>query len=267
MEADLAKACTEHKLSVPDDETHGGDEKEAREQRAQWLRAAILGASDGLLSTASLMLGVGSANEDRWSMIVSGAAGAVAGAFSMTVGEFVSVSMQRDIEMEGSKTKAVEQAAMISVTKNSIPPPPPPPPPSPAMLAAASPALALPVLSPGRSPMMRAIAAAKRAEVGKDDGGVSLPSPIKAAVASGLAFMAGSLVPLLSSAFIGHYWIRLLVLAIVTSVALAGFGGLGAYLGGSQVRTSAMRVLIGGWVSMGVTYGLLKPLDKDHKNG
>ncbi|XP_008799163.2 vacuolar iron transporter homolog 2-like [Phoenix dactylifera] len=256
MEAELAKACFEHKLSVPD-ETHGGDEKGARAQRAQWLRAAILGASDGLLSTASLMLGVGSAKEDRWSMIISGVAGAVAGAFSMAVGEFVSVSMQRDMEMEGRKTKTVEQPTITSVTKNFIPPPPPPPPPSPAILAAASPSL-------GRSPMMRAIAAAGNKEaVGKDDGGESLPNPAKAAAASGVAFMAGSLVPLLSSAFISHYSTRVLVLVIATSVALAGSGGLGAYLGGSQVRSSATRVLIGGWLSMGVTYLLLKPLDKD----
>ncbi|XP_019708785.1 vacuolar iron transporter homolog 5 [Elaeis guineensis] len=262
--AELANGRSERKLSVPD-EPHGGDEKETRAQRAQWLRAAVLGANDGLLSTASLMLGVGSAKEDRRSMIVSGAAGAVAGAFSMTVGEFVSVSMQRDIEMEGRKTKSVEQTAMASAIKNFTPPPPPPP--SPAILAAASPPLALSGLSAGRSPMMRAIAAARSREVGKGDDGEPLPSPIKAAAASGLAFMAGSLVPFLSSAFISHHWIRLLVLAIVTSVALAAFGGLGAYLGGSQVRTSAMRVLIGGWVAMGVTYLLLKPLGKDHKDG
>ncbi|XP_031401105.1 vacuolar iron transporter homolog 4-like [Punica granatum] len=67
-------------------------------QRAQWLRAAILGANDGLLSTTSLMLGVGAAREDRQSMVLSGLAGALAGALSMAVGEFVSVSTQRDIE-------------------------------------------------------------------------------------------------------------------------------------------------------------------------
>lgn len=67
-------------------------------RRAQWLRAAILGANDGLLSTTSLMLGVGAAKESKQVMVLSGVAGAVAGALSMAVGEFVSVSTQRDIE-------------------------------------------------------------------------------------------------------------------------------------------------------------------------
>lgn len=69
-------------------------------QRAQWLGAAILGANDGLLSTASMMLGIGAAKDDQESMIISGIAGALAGACSMAVGEFVSVTLttQRDIE-------------------------------------------------------------------------------------------------------------------------------------------------------------------------
>lgn len=81
-----------------DEEQQQNGRSEALQKRAQWLRAAILGANDGLLSTTSLMLGVGAARDDRQSMVLSGLAGALAGALSMAVGEFVSVSTQRDIE-------------------------------------------------------------------------------------------------------------------------------------------------------------------------
>ncbi|XP_073263220.1 uncharacterized protein [Populus alba] len=92
----ISETCAEHKISVADEDA----QKVQRLWRAQWLRAAILGANDGLLSTTSLMLGVGAAKEDSRSMVLSGLAGALAGACSMAVGEFVSVSTQRDIERE-----------------------------------------------------------------------------------------------------------------------------------------------------------------------
>ncbi|KAJ0693786.1 putative Ccc1 family protein [Helianthus annuus] len=88
------EACGDHTLDSVKQQTNRVD----RLQRAQWLRAAILGANDGLLSTTSLMMGVGAAQEDQWLMVLSGLAGAIAGACSMAVGEFVSVSTQRDIE-------------------------------------------------------------------------------------------------------------------------------------------------------------------------
>ncbi|KAL2482351.1 putative membrane protein [Forsythia ovata] len=96
-------ASSEIKISIENEE-----EKKMIEliERGQWLRAAILGANDGLLSTTSLMLGVGAAKEDKWLMIISGLAGAVAGACSMAVGEFVSVSTQRDIELHANILKS-----------------------------------------------------------------------------------------------------------------------------------------------------------------
>ncbi|XP_052191530.1 vacuolar iron transporter homolog 2-like [Diospyros lotus] len=93
-------ACAHHELRLPaahHDNNPTSTPMSNPLQRAQWLRAAILGANDGLLSTTSLMLGVGAAKENRRSVILSGIAGAVAGACSMAVGEFVSVSTQRDI--------------------------------------------------------------------------------------------------------------------------------------------------------------------------
>ncbi|KAL2482353.1 vacuolar iron transporter-like protein 2-like [Forsythia ovata] len=96
-------ASSEIKISIENEE-----EKKMIEliERGQWLRAAILGANDGLLSTTSLMLGVGAGKEDKWLMIISGLAGAVAGAYSMAVGEFVSVSTQRDIELHANILKS-----------------------------------------------------------------------------------------------------------------------------------------------------------------
>ncbi|KAL2500475.1 Vacuolar iron transporter-like protein 2-like [Forsythia ovata] len=98
-----ADASSEIKISIENEE-----EKKMVEliERGQWLRAAILGVNDGLLSTTSLMLGVGAAKEDKWLMIISGLAGAVAGACNMAVGEFVSVSTQRDIELQANILKS-----------------------------------------------------------------------------------------------------------------------------------------------------------------
>lgn len=295
--------CTEHKLSVvteTDDKVQ--DQRAKRLQRAQWLRAALLGANDGLLSTTSLMLGVGATSEDRWSMILSGLSGAVAGACSMAVGEFVSVSTQRDIEKmcgqqncEGPKPEASTtfgtptglssspsvtpshrirsayqlrsplsnanadelnvKGAIMEVKEDPSP--------------ARTPGRRLSASSPGRSPMMRVIAEEVRAQKGllpaTDDAAAMLPNPIKAAGASALAFICGSLVPLVSTMFLSENKARIVVLPLVTSIALVLFGGTGAYLGGSPLRTSAVRLLIGGWIAMAITYGLLKPFDHDRK--
>ncbi|XP_039158506.1 vacuolar iron transporter homolog 5-like [Eucalyptus grandis] len=173
-------------------------------QRAQWLRAAILGANDGLLSTTSLMLGVGAARDDRRSMVFSGIAGALAGALSMAVGEFVSVSTQREIEQANLEKR---QEAICEEE--------------------------------------------------------ALPNPYKAAAASALAFLCGSLFPLLPAIFVAQHTLRVVFVVVVASIALALFGGVGAHLGGSPVKVSAARVLVGGWIAMGITYGLLKPFDKD----
>ncbi|EAY86871.1 vacuolar iron transporter homolog 1 [Oryza sativa Japonica Group] len=172
--------------------------------RAQWLRAAVLGANDGLVSVASLMVGVGAANGTRRAMLVSGLAGLVAGACSMAIGEFVSVYAQCDI-----------QAAQI-----------------------------------------------ERARGGKDaDGGEEeeeLPSPTMAAVASALSFAAGAALPLLAGGFVRPWAARVAAVCAASSLGLAGFGVASAYLGGAGVARSGVRMLVGGWLAMAVTYGVLK---------
>lgn len=214
--------------------------KRSRIMRAQWLRAAILGANDGLLSTTSLMLGVGAAKEDRGLMIVSGLAGAVAGACSMAVGEFVSVSTQRDIERATiDKTDDVKgDVRAIEIRQES---------------------------TPARSPFVKVVVAVDSRESREDEEEEEemMPNPYKAAFASALAFLCGSGFPILAALAFSEHRVRIVGMVVVTTLALLVFGGAGARLGGSPVRVSAIRVLIGGWISMGVTYGLLKPLDHD----
>ncbi|KAJ4966950.1 hypothetical protein NE237_018799 [Protea cynaroides] len=173
-------------------------------QRAQWLRAAVLGASDGLVSTASLMMGVGAVKQDVKSMIITGFAGMVAGACSMAIGEFVSVYSQYDIE--------VSQMKRQNDGKESL------------------------------------------EEKEKED----LPNPFQAAGASALSFVVGALVPLISASFIKDYKVRLGLVIAVSTLALLVFGAVGAVLGRSSVKKSSLRVLVGGWLAMGITYGLTK---------
>ncbi|CAA2982725.1 Hypothetical predicted protein [Olea europaea subsp. europaea] len=274
-----AEACSEIKISVENEE-----EKKMIDliERGQWLRAAILGANDGLLSTTSLMLGVGAAKEDKWLMIISGLAGAVAGACSMAVGEFVSVSTQRDIELQATKSNETNTSQVhfvvplsMASTSSGIPhvkttgdnkP-------SPCNVSQAT-AGRQPLshfLSPLRSPLTKVIARdtllvqsttlyAARQENSR---GEALPNPIKAAGASGLAFMCGSLVPLLSAMAVAQNKLRVVAIVVASSIALVILGGAGARLGGAPVRVSVLRVVVGGWISMAITYGLLKPLARD----
>ena len=180
-------------------------------KRAQWLRAAVLGANDGLLSIASLMVGVGAVRTDVRTMAITGLAGLFGGACSMAMGELVSVYSQYDIEL----------AHLIRQHQ----------------------------ASPGPEPAHDSDFETKKKE---------LPSPYQAAAASGLAFGAGAAVPLLSAAFIKAYKTRLAVVVATVSLALFAFGWLGAVLGRAPPLRPSMRVLVGGWVAMGVTFGLTK---------
>ncbi|XP_014512558.1 vacuolar iron transporter homolog 4 [Vigna radiata var. radiata] len=175
-------------------------------KRSQWLRAAVLGANDGLVSTASLMMGVGAVKQDIKVMILTGFAGLVAGACSMAIGEFVSVYSQLDIEVAQMKREN------------------------------------------GRD----------RNEEEDEKEKESLPNPIHAAAASALAFSVGAIVPLLAASFIREYKVRIGVVLGAVSFALVLFGWLGAVLGKAPTLRSCVRVLVGGWLAMAITFGLTK---------
>ncbi|KAG7627267.1 putative Ccc1 family protein [Arabidopsis thaliana] len=168
-------------------------------KRAQWLRAAVLGANDGLVSTASLMMGIGAVKQDVRIMLLTGFAGLVAGACSMAIGEFISVYSQYDIEVAQMKRE-------------------------------------------------------RGGETKKE----KLPSPTQAAIASALAFTLGAIVPLLAAAFVKEYKVRIGVIVAAVTLALVMFGWLGAVLGKAPVVKSLVRVLIGGWLAMAITFGFTK---------
>ncbi|KAI3774537.1 hypothetical protein L1987_49095 [Smallanthus sonchifolius] len=174
-------------------------------QRGQWLRAAVLGATDGLVSVASLMMGVGAVKHDVRAMILTGFAGLVAGACSMAIGEFVSVYSQRDVEVAQMKRD-------------------------------------------------RRSAGNNDQESEKE----ALPNPIQAAAASAFAFMLGAIMPLLSAAFIVDHKVRLGVVVATVSLALVVFGWIGAFLGRTPVMKSCLRVLVGGWMAMAITFAFTK---------
>ncbi|KAL8234581.1 hypothetical protein R6Q59_020681 [Mikania micrantha] len=178
-------------IPVPEEETDYS-------QRGQWLRAAVLGATDGLVSVASLMMGVGAVKQDVRVMILTGFAGLVAGACSMAIGEFVSVYSQRDVEVAQMKRD------------------------------------------------------------NKTEKDQALPNPIQAALASAVAFMLGAMMPLLAAAFIVNHKVRLGVVAATVSLGLVGFGWIGAVLGRIPVVKSCFRIVVGGWMAMGITFGLTK---------
>lgn len=180
-------------------------------QRAQWLRAAVLGANDGLVSVASLMLGIGAVKKDFKAMLIAGFAGLVAGACSMAIGEFVSVYTQYDIEVSQMKRDNLKQNSRII-------------------------------------------------ENGDETDKEKLPNPVQAAMASALAFSVGALVPLLAAVFLKEHKLRLVVVALAASFALVIFGGVGAVLGRTPVVKSCVRVLVGGWMAMAITFGLTKLL-------
>ncbi|CAL9780926.1 unnamed protein product [Musa acuminata subsp. burmannicoides] len=179
--------------------------------RAQWLRAVVLGANDGLVSVASLMVGVGAVGQSAKAMLVSGLAGLVAGACSMAIGEFVSVYAQYDIEVAERERRRRDCGSEKEGVK----------------------------------------------EEEEEEKG-SLPNPLLAAAASALAFSLGAVLPLLAGAFIRSGEVRVGVVCAVSSLGLAGFGAAGAVLGGANVPNSVLRLLIGGWLAMLVTYGVLR---------
>lgn len=253
-------SSNEHKIALRADNHEVHDvKKEQRDdmvrlERAQWLRAAVLGANDGLLSTTSLMLGVAAAKESKSAMMLSGLAGSLAGACSMAVGEYLSVSTQRDVEKKasGSVSKTSKQKLGGNGATTNL-----------NQVVVMSPLDA----TPASTPVMRVIEEDKKMGKEVDELPRTLPNPVKAAFASASSFLLGSCVPLLSTMLVSSDGYRVVVVVMVTSLALALFGAVGARIGGSPMRVSALRVLIGGWIAMGVTYGLLKPFDDDDDKG
>lgn len=213
-----------------------------RAERAGWLRAAVLGANDGLLSTASVVLGVAAANGSRSSVLVAGFAALVAGAMSMAAGEYVSVHSQKDTEeadlaLERTELRTNdrgehEELAAIYVDRGL------------------DPALAERVAEQ----LMKhdALGAHARDELGITP--TLEARPIQAALASAASFVLGACLPLIVAALAPPA--SLLIAVPATSLlALACLGALAAWTGGARIASGAIRVTFWGALAMGVTTG------------
>jgi VIT1/CCC1 family predicted Fe2+/Mn2+ transporter len=211
--------------------------------RSNWLRAAVLGANDGILSTASLVLGVAASGASGAAIVTAGIAGLVAGALSMAAGEYVSVSSQRDAEQADIRLEERElrrhpdselrELAGIYERRGLSP-----------QLASE---VAL-TLSRGG-----ALEAHMRDELGLDE--QRMARPFQAAWTSALSFSAGAALPLLAVAA-APAPARVGVAVVVTMTALALLGDLGARLGGAPRRRATVRVIAWGAVAMAVTAGI-----------
>ncbi len=211
--------------------------------RSNWLRAAVLGANDGIVSTASLVLGVAASGAADAAIVTAGIAGLVAGALSMAAGEYVSVSSQRDSEQADLRLEARElrddpsgelrELAAIYERRG---------------LSAAMAREVAEALSRGG-----ALAAHARDELGLD--GQRLARPFQAAWTSAVSFAAGAALPLLAIAATPAA-VRGAATAGVTLAALGLLGAVGARLGGAPRRPAAVRVVAWGAVAMAVTAGI-----------
>ena len=223
-------------MSVTSPEQH-------RTQRIGWLRAAVLGANDGILSTSSLVLGVASAHATRSNVLVAGVAGLVAGAMSMAAGEYVSVHSQADteaaeLELERAELKADDKGERKELTAIYVG-------------RGLDPALAKQVAD--QLMAHDALGAHARDELGISE--TLRARPIQAALASAASFAVGAALPLLVTALVPHT--GLIPLVSGTSLLfLALLGGLAARAGGAGVTMGAIRVTFWGALAMAVTAGI-----------
>ncbi|MDX6639087.1 MAG: vacuolar iron transporter family protein [Solirubrobacteraceae bacterium] len=211
--------------------------------RSNWLRAAVLGANDGIVSTASLVLGVAASGASGSAIVTAGVAGLVAGALSMAAGEFVSVSSQRDseqadLDLERRELRENPDDELRELTSiyqaHGL---------SPEMARQVAVALTA----------HDALGAHARDELGLQEG--RRARPLQAAWASALSFAMGAVLPVVAVGTIPAPE-RATVCVAVTIIALAGLGALGARLGGANPRRATIRVVGWGALAMAATAGI-----------
>lgn len=214
-------------------------------QKLNWLRAAVLGANDGIVSVASIVVGVAGASNSSGFILTAGVAGLVAGALSMGVGEYVSVSTQRDTEralIEKERQELIDspesehkELVGLYMAKG---------------LSAQTASLVASELS-----NHDAFAAHVDVELGIDPN--NLTDPWRAAFASTASFFTGALIPLaLITLAPKNFRIPITFLGVLFALAITG--ALSAYAGGSSKKKATLRVVLGGTVAMAVTFGIGK---------
>ncbi|MGN9796023.1 VIT1/CCC1 transporter family protein [Streptomyces sp. OZ13] len=226
------------------DEAHSG----GLGTRLNWLRAAVLGANDGIVSTAGLVVGVAGATDSRPALLTAGLAGLLAGSMSMAAGEYVSVSTQRDSEVaalavEKRELKEQPEAELDELTR---------------MLADRGLSEEVAREAAVQLTERDALRAHARVELGIDPD--QLVSPWHAAGASFLAFTAGALLPLLAIV-LPPASARLFVTVLSVLAALALTGWWSARLGAAAAGPAVLRNVCGGALAMAVTYAAGSSLD------
>lgn len=214
-----------------------------KSHRTGWLRAAVMGANDGIVSTASLIVGIAAASATHESIILAGAAGLAAGAMSMAAGEYVSVSSQADTEnadlalerkaLEEDPETEKEELAQIYQERGL------------------EPALALEV---ARQLMQHdALGAHARDEIGISE--ILTAKPLQAAFSSALTFIVGAALPLIVA------WVTpgsqlIMAVTVASLIFLAFLGALASYAGGASLLKGTLRVTFWGALAMALTAGV-----------
>lgn len=208
--------------------------------RIGWLRAAVLGANDGIISTASLIVGVASASGSLKEIIVAGSAGVVAGAMSMAAGEYVSVSSQADTEQADLTKERLELQTQPEFEKREL-----------ATIYQERGLDADLALKVAEQLMAKdALAAHARDELNISD--LTQARPVQAALTSAATFTFGGLVPL-SLCFLFQPNQLSSLISLVSLLLLGVLGGIGAWAGGAPIVKAAWRVIFWGAFAMGAT--------------
>lgn len=227
-------------MEDPQLDPDGKHEEQHRSNRIGWLRAAVLGANDGIVSTASLVVGVASAEVSRSNVLLAGVAGLVAGAFAMAAGEYVSVSSQADTERadlerekrELEKHPERELAELAAIYRSR----------------GLDRELARQVAI--QLTQHDALAAHARDEIGISE--VIIARPVQAALASACSFAIGAVLPLAAVWFSPDGWIVSGV-ATITVLLLASLGAIASLIGGSKIVVGTLRVLLWGVLALVAT--------------
>lgn len=222
-----------------DNEPHGNDVA----SRLNWLRAGVLGANDGIVSVAAIVVGVAGATTETGAILTAGAAGLVGGAISMALGEYVSVSSQSDSqkaliekerrELEEQPEEELAELAAIYQSKG---------------LSADTARTVARELTEHD-----ALSAHLSAELNIDE--ADIVSPWHAAFASAIAFIAGAILPLLAM-LLPPENVRVPLTFAAVLVALAATGSLGAWIGGGSQSRAAVRVVTGGALALAATFAI-----------
>ena len=208
-----------------------------------WLRAAVLGANDGIVSTSSLIIGVAAAHGSRGSLLIAGIAGLAAGAMSMAAGEYVSVSSQADteksaLEQEKRELKTDPKGEKFELQQIYI---------KRGLDADLAKQVAEQLMATD------ALGAHARDELGISE--IAMARPLQAAIVSAISFASGAALPLAVVALVPSDKITLII-SLAALVFLAGLGAISAKIGGSKPGKSMLRVTFWSALAMAVTYGI-----------